>query len=129
LSPRAGEPGANHISCISVWQCTKHEFMNNPLVEEVPCSSSAPRKWSLNPVMAPCVLMNIYTNRCQQRGVKCGSTYPAKSQVASRNIDLYHACSSTNEDQNLLVSKCSLPAACGNGNRIDALTGRCKYQA
>jgi hypothetical protein len=69
-----------------------------------------------------------YTNSVN-KGVKCGSTYPAKSQVALRNIDLYRACNFASEDQNLLVSKCSLPAVYGNGNQIDAFPDRCKYEA
>lgn len=47
--PSMGESDANHSSCISDWQCTKHEFMNNPLETEFPCSSTALRKSSLNP--------------------------------------------------------------------------------
>jgi hypothetical protein len=44
-----GESDANHSSCISDWQCTKHEFRNNPLEAEFPCSSTALRKSSLKP--------------------------------------------------------------------------------
>jgi hypothetical protein len=27
---RSGESSANHVSCLSDWQCAKQEFMNNP---------------------------------------------------------------------------------------------------
>lgn len=47
--PSIGESDENHSSWISDWQCTKHEFMNNPLAAESPCSATAFRKSSLNP--------------------------------------------------------------------------------
>lgn len=80
LFPSTGESGANHISCISDWQCAKHEFMNNPLLEELPCSSSAFRKSSLNPAIARHVLIKCTKNRFPvDRSVKHGSTYPVRS--------------------------------------------------
>uniref|UniRef100_A0A0A9DQ59 Uncharacterized protein n=1 Tax=Arundo donax TaxID=35708 RepID=A0A0A9DQ59_ARUDO len=78
-----GESDENHSSCISDWQCTKHEFMNNPLEGEFPCSATVFRKSS-----------------------------PAKPEVVLQNTGLYHAysCAIFHEGQRLLAPKYFLPA-------------------
>lgn len=82
MFPSIGESDENHSSWISDWQCTKHEFMNNPLEVEFPCSATAFRKSSLNP---EAVLQN--TGLCH-----------------AYSYAMYH------DDQQPLAPECSLPA-------------------
>jgi hypothetical protein len=72
-------------------------------------------------VIAQCVSMNILRNFIADQLVKYGSTYPATSLVALRNIALYRSCNFASEDQNLLEPNCVLPDARGNANKINAL--------
>lgn len=47
---RTGELSANHVSCLSVWQWAKHEFMNNPFWRDVANCLITFSIWFLNPV-------------------------------------------------------------------------------
>ena len=47
---RTGELSANHVSCLSVWQWAKHEFMNNPFWCDCANCLITFSIWFLNPV-------------------------------------------------------------------------------
>lgn len=44
-----GESSANHVSCLSVWQCAKQELTNNPFCLDVENPFSAFSIWFLKP--------------------------------------------------------------------------------
>jgi len=72
-----GESDENHSSCVSDWQCTKHEFMNSPLEAEFPCSAAAFRKSSLNPCSTRSCAAEHWSMSCLQlRHVPGGSATP-----------------------------------------------------
>jgi len=85
-----GESDENHSSCVSDWQCTKHEFMNSPLEAEFPCSAAAFRKSSLNPCSTRSCAAEHWSMSCLQLcHVPRGSASPGTKMFLTCSKHVY----------------------------------------